>query len=133
MVNSHTRLGIALFAGIFLSAALFAAEANGPMTIPLSGLEAGQEMRILTIDLAPGQSSQPHRHNAYVFVYVLEGQVEMQVLGGPLMQLGPGDMFFEEPDDIHQVSRNASNSETAKFLVHMLKKEGEPVTVQVDD
>ena len=133
MVNSLTRLGIVLTAGIFLSTTLFAAEANGPTTIPLPQLEAGQEMRILTVDLAPGQASQPHRHNAYVFVYVLEGVVEMQVRGGPLMQLGPGDMFFENPDDIHQVSRNASNTETAKFLVHMLKKESEPVTVQVDD
>ncbi|MBT8148134.1 MAG: cupin domain-containing protein [Gammaproteobacteria bacterium] len=133
MVKSLTGLGIVLSVGISFSTILFAAEANGPTTIPLSQLEADQEMRILTVDLAPGQASQPHRHNAYVFVYVLEGIVEMQVLGGPLMQLGPGDMFFENPDDIHQVSRNASNIETAKFLVHMLKKEGEPVTVQINN
>ena len=127
------RLSIALLTGLFLTTSLFAAEANSPTTIPISTLESGQEMRILTIDLAPGQASQPHRHNAHVFVYVIEGTVEMQVRGGPLMRLGPGETFYENPDDIHQVSRNASNTETAKFVVHMLKKQGEPVTVQVEN
>jgi len=127
------RLSIALLIGLFVNTFLFAAETNGPVTIPIRSLESGQEMRILTVDLAPGQASQPHRHNAHVFVYVLEGTVEMQVRGGPLMRLGPGDMFYENPDDIHQVSRNASSSEPAKFLVHMLKKQDMPVTVQVED
>jgi len=127
------RLSIVLLTGLFLTSSLFAAEANSPSTIPISQLESGQEMRILTIDLAPGQASQPHRHNAHVFVYVIEGTVEMQVRGGPLMRLGPGETFYENPDDIHQVSRNASITETAKFVVHMLKKQGEPVTVQVEN
>jgi len=112
---------------------MYAAAQNSPTVIPIDTLESGQEMRIQTIDLAPGQASQPHRHNAHVFVYVLEGTVEMQVRGGPLMRLGPGEVFHENPDDIHQVSRNASDTEPAKFVVHMLKKQGAPVTVQVED
>lgn len=133
MLRLPALLGAMIVTGILVSTAVLAAEAEGPTTVSLPRLEPGQEMRILTIDLAPGQASSPHRHNAHVFVYVLEGNVEMQVRGGPLVRLGPGDTFYENPDDIHQVSRNASNTQTAKFLVHMLKKEGEPVTVPVED
>jgi len=96
---------------------------------PLPPLPANQEMLVLEVNLAPGQESDPHRHNAHVFVYVLEGLVNMQVAGGEVMTLGPGEMFYESPDDIHQVSKNASDTETAKFLVHILKTVDAPVTV----
>ena len=98
---------------------------GGPLlNIPLPTLEEGQEMLVLEVDMAPGHSSPPHRHNAFVFVYVLEGLVHMQVAGGELQTLGPGEVFFENPDDIHAVSANASDTEPAKILVHMLKKIG---------
>ena len=93
----------------------------------------GYEMFIVEVNMEPGQASQPHRHNAHVYVYVLEGEVEMQVRGGELQKLGPGGVFFESPDDIHQVSRNASATEPAKILVHMVKKAGAPVSVPVTD
>lgn len=89
-------------------------------------------MRIIEIELAPGQASAPHRHNAHVYVYVLEGEIEMQVRGGPLTRLKPGETFYETPDDIHQVSRNVSTTQPAKFLVHMLKQAGVPASVSVD-
>ncbi len=102
------------------------------LTIPLPGLPANQEMRVSEITLAPGQpSSPPHRHNAHVFVYVLEGRVTMQVAGGELVTLSPGEMFYENPDDIHAVSQNASDTEPAKFLVHIIKTVGVPVTTPV--
>jgi len=98
---------------------------DGPLlNIPLPALGEDEEMLVLEVDMAPGHSSPPHRHNAYVFVYVLEGLVHMQVAGGELQTLGPGEMFFENPNDIHAVSANASDSEPAKILVHMLKKKG---------
>jgi quercetin dioxygenase-like cupin family protein len=127
---SIPRLAMAL---LLLSTSLSAAAQNSATLIPIETVEAGQEMRIQTIELAPGQASAPHRHNAHVFVYVIEGTVEMQVRGGPLMRLGPGEVFHENPDDIHQVSRNASDSAPAKIVVHMLKKQDAPVTVQVED
>lgn len=117
---------------LFLASSVFAAESDGNRTYPLPDTLEDTEMLIVTVDLEPGQASPPHRHNAHVFVYVLEGTVEMQVRGGPLMQLGPGEMFHETPADIHQVSRNASDSEPAKFLVHILKKKGAPVTVPAE-
>ena len=103
------------------------------LNVPLPGLLENQEVLVSEIRLAPGQpSSPPHRHNAHVFVYVLEGRVNMQVAGGELMTLSPGEMFYENPDDIHTVSQNASDTESAKFLVHIIKTVGVPVTTPVD-
>ena len=102
------------------------------LNMPLPALPENQEIVVSEITLAPGQpSSPPHRHNAHVFVYVLEGRVNMQVAGGELMTLSPGDMFYESPDDIHAVSQNASDTESAKFLVHLIKTVGVPVTTPV--
>ena len=84
-----------------------------------------------TVEYPPGGSSAPHRHDAYVLVYVLAGALEMQVAGQPLVRLGPGESFVEHPDDVHQVSRNASATEPAKFLVVMLKKSGMPQSRRV--
>ena len=99
--------------------------------MPLPGLPENQEIRVSEVNLAPGQESTPHRHNAHVFVYILEGQVNMQVAGSELVTLSPGEMFYENPDDIHMVSQNASDTESAKFLVYIIKTIGMPVTTQV--
>jgi|TARA_B100000586_G_scaffold247495_1_gene204247 quercetin dioxygenase-like cupin family protein len=99
--------------------------------MPLPELPENQEIFVSEVNLVPGQESSPHRHNAHVFVYVLEGRVNMQVAGGELVTLSPGDMFYENPDDIHVVSQNASDTESAKFLVHIIKTIGVPVTTQV--
>ncbi|MBV8613841.1 MAG: cupin domain-containing protein [Acetobacteraceae bacterium] len=89
----------------------------------------GKEVVVLTVDYPPGGSSGPHRHNAQTFVYVLEGSVVMQVKGGPLQTLGPGQTFYEGPEDVHVVSRNASQSKPAKFLVVFVKDKGAPAVV----
>ena len=101
------------------------------LNMPLPELPENQEILVSEVTLAPGQESSPHRHNAHVFVYVLEGRVNMQVAGGELVTLSPGEMFYENPDDIHMVSQNASDTESAKFLVHIIKTVGMPVTTQV--
>lgn len=103
-----------------------------PMTVALPELPADQEMLVLEVNLEPGQESVPHRHNAYVFVYVLEGTVNMQVAGEEMVTLSPGEMFYENPDNIHMVSKNASDTETAKFLVHMVRTTGTPVSVPAE-
>lgn len=82
-----------------------------------------------TIEYPPGGSSPPHRHDAQVFVYVLQGRVVMQVRGGPRMTLGPGQMFYENPSDIHVVSANASKTEPAKFLAFVIKDKDKPGTL----
>jgi quercetin dioxygenase-like cupin family protein len=98
------------------------------MTKDLTGI-AGKEGSMVTVEYPPGASSLEHRHNAYTFVYVLEGSVVMQVKGGKEVTLGPGQTFYESPEDIHTVSKNASNTKPAKFLVFFVKDKGAPPTV----
>ncbi len=76
---------------------------------------------MVTVEYAPGASTPPHTHPADTFVYVLEGALEMQVAGGELKVLKQGDTFYEKPSDRHVVSRNASKTERAKFLVMFIK------------
>ena len=82
-----------------------------------------------TVDFPPGYSIPVHRHNAQVFLYVLEGSIVTQVKGGKEVTLTPGQSYYENPDDIHTVSRNASSTKPAKFLVFMVKEKGAPSTV----
>lgn len=90
-----------------------------------------REGAMSVIELAPGASSDAHRHNAHVFVYVLEGSIVMQVEGGEPTVLEAGQTFYENPDDIHTVSKNASETEPAKFLAFLVKPKGAPATVPV--
>ena len=89
----------------------------------------GREAVVLEVVYPPGVASASHRHNAHTFVYVLEGTVEMQVAGGELLKLVAGQTFYETPNDIHSVSRNASDTEPAKILVVFIKQAGAPMTV----
>jgi quercetin dioxygenase-like cupin family protein len=89
----------------------------------------GEQVLMYTVDFPPAFSSPIHRHNAQVSVYVLEGSVVMQVRGQKEVTLGPGQSFYEDPDDIHIVSRNASNTEPAKFLVFLINKKGAPLVI----
>jgi quercetin dioxygenase-like cupin family protein len=97
------------------------------MTHDLAGIP-GKEAIMLTVEYGPGESSRPHRHDANVFVYVLEGAVTMQVKGSPAVTLRPGQTFYEGPSDIHAVSQNASKTAPAKILVFIVKDTGAPVT-----
>ena len=89
----------------------------------------GKEGMIETVDFAPGEVSQPHRHNADLFVYVLEGSIITQVKGGSPQTVHAGDVFYESPTDVHIVSRNASETKPAKLLVFYVKKKAAPQTV----
>ena len=101
------------------------------MSNELSGC-SGKEIVMYTVDFPPGFSSPVHRHNAQVSVYVLEGSVVMQVKGQKENTLTSGQTFYEGPTDIHIVSRNASNTKPAKFLVFMVKEKGAPLVVPVN-
>ena len=84
---------------------------------------------MITVEYPPGHSDQVHRHNAYAFVYVLEGSVVMQVRGGKDVTLTPGQTFYEGPDDVHVAGRNASKTKPAKFVAFFVKDKGAPITV----
>src|SRR3954452_7977498 len=89
------------------------------LTKDLAGFP-GKQVLMYTVDFPPDFSSPIHRHDAQVSVYVLEGSVVMQVRGGKEVTLRPGQTFYEDPNDIHVVSRNASSTESAKFLVILI-------------
>jgi quercetin dioxygenase-like cupin family protein len=91
----------------------------------------GKEIEVITVNYAPGAVGAMHRHDAHAVVYVLEGEVEMQVRGGTLQRLGPGQVFYESPEDVHIVSRNVSRTKPAKFVVFFIKNEGAPILTPV--
>jgi quercetin dioxygenase-like cupin family protein len=91
----------------------------------------GKEGLMIAVEHVPGGSSAIHRHNAHAFVYVLEGSVVMQLKGGKEVTLKPGQTFYEGPDDVHVVDRNASKTEPAKFVVFLIKDKGAPALVPV--
>ena len=109
------------------------AMAQEPKVTPLMSkdlaADPGKEVLMLTVEHVPGGASAIHRHNAQAFVYVLEGSVVMQVRGQKELTLGPGQTFYEGPNDIHVVSRNASNTKPAKFLVFLIHKKGAPLVM----
>ncbi|SDA18158.1 Cupin domain-containing protein [Nitrosospira sp. Nsp11] len=90
---------------------------------------SGKEAQMYTVDFPPGYSSPAHRHNAQVFLYVLEGSIVTQVKGGKEVTLTPGQSYYEDLNDIHTVSRNASSTKPAKFLVFLVKEKGAPSLV----
>ena len=92
----------------------------------------GKEVIMLTVDYKPGEIETPHKHEAHCFVYVLEGNIVMAVKGGKEIALSPGQSFYEGPQDIHTVGRNASKTKPAKFVVLLLKDKNKPAVMPVD-
>src|SRR5262249_25937950 len=91
----------------------------------------GKELEMISVEYPPGSADPVHRHDAHAVVYVLEGSIVMQVKGGKEVTLKPGDTFYEGPNDVHTVGRNASQTEPAKFIVVLLKKQNAPILTVV--
>ena len=110
--------------------------AEEPKVTPLMSRDLaedpGKEVLMITVEHVPGGASAIHRHNAQAFVYVLEGSVVMQLKGGKQVTLTPGQTFYEGPDDVHLVDRNASDTKPAKFLVVLIKNKGAPPVVPAE-
>ena len=94
---------------------------------------AGKEARMLEVSYPPGARDMAHRHDAHAFVYVLEGQIVMQVKGKPAVTLSAGQTFYEGPTDVHVVGRNASDTAPARFVVVLMKTKGAPVLTPVKE
>jgi quercetin dioxygenase-like cupin family protein len=93
----------------------------------------GKEGRMIEVSYPPGAQDVVHRHDAHAFVYVLEGQIVMQLKGQPAVTLKAGQTFYEGPTDVHIVGRNASNTEPARFVVVLLKDKGAPILTPVKE
>ena len=113
-----------------MSGALVAQEAKVTQLMSKDLTECpGKEGVMLTVEYPPGSVDPVHRHNAYAFVYVLEGTVVMQLRGGKEVTLTPGQTFYEGPNDVHVVGRNASKTKPAKFIAFFVKDKGAPILV----
>ena len=124
-----------LVPAVLIGCSLAASAANAPeavvvplMTKALPDLP-GKEAVMITVEYPPGSVDPIHRHDAHAFIYVLEGSIVMQVKGGKEVTLKAGETFYEGPDDVHTVGRNASKTEPAKFIVVLLKDKGAPVLI----
>jgi len=91
----------------------------------------GRELSMIMVEYPPGASDPVHTHQAQAFVYVLEGSIVMQVKGGAPVTLTPGQTFYEGPDDVHIVGRNASRTARAKFVVFLARSKGAPILTPV--
>jgi quercetin dioxygenase-like cupin family protein len=109
--------------------------AQQPTVTPLMSKDLtdvpGKEAVMLTVEYPPGGADPIHRHNAHAFVYVLEGTIVMQVEGGKEVTLKPGETFYEGPNDVHILGRNASSTKPAKFVVLLIKNKGAPALIPV--
>ena len=130
-----TRLiALALLAVVpmLVAAPIEAADVKDLFAIDLADYP-GKEGRMILVSYPPGAKDIVHRHDAHAFVYVLEGQIVMQLKGKPSVTLKAGQTFYEGPDDIHVVGRNASDKAPARFLVVLLKGKGAPVLAPVKE
>jgi quercetin dioxygenase-like cupin family protein len=113
-----------------VSGTVFAQEAKVTQLLSKDLIDLpAKEGLMLTVEYPLGTSDPIHRHNAHAFIYVLEGSIVMQVRGGKEVTLTPGQTFYEGPDDVHIVGRNASKTKPAKFVLFFLKDKGAPVLV----
>jgi quercetin dioxygenase-like cupin family protein len=131
--SAVTRKAISLLLLCLMTSAV-AARPPEVVTVMSKALTSNPDKEgvMITVAYPPGGSDPVHRHNAQAFVYVLEGSVVMQVKGGKEVTLTPGQMFYEGPDDIHVVGRNASTTRPARMLVFLVKDKGAPILVPVE-
>lgn len=126
LIMNKTCISLFLASAALLAQPVMAAGLEGVTVTPVMAKDLpdlpGKEGLMITVDYAPGAADPVHRHHAHAFVYVLEGSIVMQVKGGKEVTLTAGQSFYEGPDDVHTVGRNASTTQPAKFLVLLLKK-----------
>jgi len=132
-------LRFALFLGGLVFCVSAAAQSGPPRSVgkdlmvkELADL-AGKEALVRANVYPPGTSNPPHRHDAHVFLHLLEGQLVVQLKGGAPVTLNPGDTYYEAPNDIHVMSRNPSDTIPAKALIFMVKQKGAPAATLVND
>jgi quercetin dioxygenase-like cupin family protein len=142
--RSRLLMNAAIGVILFLSPALRAEAADKPRIQMFDGTKItylmtkdlvsgpGKEVTMITVEYPPGGADPVHRHNAQAFVYVLEGSIEMQMKGGEKVTLHPGDTFYEDPEGIHLVGKNASDTKPAKFLAVLVKEKGAPIFTPVE-
>jgi quercetin dioxygenase-like cupin family protein len=134
--NLCGRISASLKTFVMLSLAIASAAASESVRVTELMTKAlanasGKEVTMITVEYAPGGADPVHRHNASAFVYVLEGSIVMGMKGDKEVTLHPGDTFYEDPNGVHIVGRNASDKVRARFVVFIVKDKGTPYFVPV--
>jgi quercetin dioxygenase-like cupin family protein len=128
--------------GAFLRAGVPPAQQNAPghmrnmssiaveklMQEPLAEMP-NPEVRVITLTLAPGATSSPHKHTGPVFAYLLEGEIENQVDPNPPKRYKPGEFFYEPLMHVHRSLRNLSDTKAAKLLIFEVGEKGKEFTI----
>jgi len=125
-----TRLTLMVGVAGLIGSSAQAAKVTELQSRPLAGVP-GKEGTMILVEYAPGDVDPIHRHDASVFLYVLEGTIIMQVKGGKRVTLHPGQTYFEGRNDVHIVGQNASRTKTAKFVAVLVKDKGAPIVMPV--
>jgi len=90
----------------------------------------GRRLTVRLTEREPGNGSPAHRHpGSHTVGYILEGTYEVKIDEGPVKTLKPGEVFYEPPNALHAVSRNASATQPLKYLVIQVSDPGKPATV----
>ena len=133
ILATSLAVGIISTLALWLASSMVKAQQPDVVTLMSKALAdiPGKEVSMITVEFPPGGADPVHKHDAHGFIYVLEGSVVMQVQGGTEVTLTPGQTFYEGPDDVHVVGRNASTTRPAKFLVILVKDKGAPTLVPV--
>ncbi|TDR53310.1 hypothetical protein DFP85_10933 [Halomonas ventosae] len=94
-----------------------------------STLEGQEEMEanIVRFDVGEDWVTDRHIHPGHVFVYVIEGTIEVDVEGEEPRRIAAGE-GFQEPPDRPMVARTMS-SDGASFVVFQVGPKGEPIMV----
>ncbi len=133
MINRRDAIGsFAVLVDMIASAA----QAQTPPASPASVFQhdlpdltmEGWEVNANWVDYPPGRIGSPHRHPGFTLVYVLEGAVIAKVSGQDERTFKAGEMFYEPPGSIHEVSKNASQTQPARLLALNFAKKGLPRT-----
>ncbi len=101
------------------------------MQQPVPGLP-GKTLTAINVVFPPGAVSSPHRHgDAFLYAYVLEGEIRSQIEGQPPQVYRAGESWTEKPGDHHVLTENTSSTATARLLVVFLADTGVPL--KIDD
>jgi quercetin dioxygenase-like cupin family protein len=88
------------------------------------------EVTVSHVDYPPGRVGSPHRHAGFVLAYVLQGSIVTKISGqGDERTFNVGEMFYEQPGAVHEVSNNASSTEPARLLAMIFAKKGSTLTM----
>src|ERR1700685_4869094 len=116
MKHAYILAGLIALIGV-VPAGIADEPVKGPFPTVIPNIP-GKSLTAVEVSYAPGQASPPHHHakSAFIYVYVLSGQIASQVDGQPERIYKAGERFYETPGAHHLVSRNASQTEPAKML-----------------